>query len=132
MQGLPSSVTQQIGTANVLTGAGVMASFPDCSVTVIKQGQSTRPILTRIIFLLRRRSLQSVHDECGRNLRVLRCTWKLLDVTISTGVGPALLSSGFRTLGLRIFFGLVFDKYSFPGGPDLVGSKTLGPVVARK
>lgn len=37
-QGLPSTGTQQIGTSNVLPGAGVMASFPMCSVSVVLSG----------------------------------------------------------------------------------------------
>ena len=40
--GLPSTATQQIGTTNVLPGAGVQASFPNCSVTVYATGTLTK------------------------------------------------------------------------------------------
>jgi hypothetical protein len=36
--GLPSTATQQIGTTNVLAGAGVQDSFPFCIVTVYNTG----------------------------------------------------------------------------------------------
>src|ERR1700686_4539644 len=38
VSGLPSTATQQIGTSNVLAGAGVQASFPGCIVTVYATG----------------------------------------------------------------------------------------------
>jgi len=38
VSGLPSTATQQIGTTNVLAGAGVIASFPKCIVTVYATG----------------------------------------------------------------------------------------------
>ena len=40
--GLPSTATQQIGTTNILAGAGVQASFPACLVTVYATGSSNK------------------------------------------------------------------------------------------
>ena len=91
--GLPSTATQQIGTANVNAGAGVAASFPSCLVTVYATGTTNKANIY---------SDNSVSPHLLSNPFVANTDGSFTlfvaagcyDVVMSSGAGPRCLTSG--------------------------------------
>lgn len=89
-QGLPSTGTQQIGTSNVLPGAGVMASFPMCSVSVVLSGTAN----TASIFSDNLASPTPLSNPFVANVDgtfvFFTAQGTCYDITTSSGSGPML------------------------------------------
>jgi hypothetical protein len=89
-QGLASTGTQQIGTTNILAGAGVQASFPNCSVTVYATGTSNKAsIYSNNLVTPSPLSNPFTSNQDG-SWTFFIATGACYDITISTGIGPSL------------------------------------------
>lgn len=87
-QGLGSTGTQQIGTTNVLAGAGVMASFPFCSVSVYVSGTITP---ATIFSNSSGTPLSSTFiANFDGSFQFWAATGACYDIALNTGTGPAL------------------------------------------
>lgn len=90
-QGLASTATQQIGTLNILAGAGIQASFPYCTITVYLTGTSIKPP----IYSNNNLSPSPLTNPFNANQDG---SWLFFsaqicpgyDITLSTGGGPSL------------------------------------------
>lgn len=89
-QGLASTATQQIGTTNSLSGAGVMASFPLCSVTVYLSGTSIKANLFSNNLVSPTSLSNPFTANTDGSFTFDTGQGACYDITASTGAGPAL------------------------------------------
>jgi hypothetical protein len=90
-QGLPSTGTQQINTTNVLSGAGVLASFPNCTVTVYTTGTANKPSIYSNNPLSSPTVLSNPFTaNTDGSWTFFVSPGSCVDITISNGTGPTL------------------------------------------
>jgi hypothetical protein len=89
-QGLPSTGTQQIGTTNVNAGAGVMASFPMCQITVYLTGTTTKPNIYSDNNAPPTSTTNPFTANNDGSFTFFAAQGLCYDITISTGTGPVL------------------------------------------
>lgn len=120
--GLASSGTQQINTGNVLDGAGVMASFPSCLVTVYFTGGLIKAAIYSNNLLTPTPVSNPITANTDGSYVFFIAPGFCYDIVISTGSGPALPYS--RTL-TDVCIG---TGSGGGGGPGVVGPGTPGHV----
>jgi hypothetical protein len=89
-QGLPSTATQQIGTSNVLNGAGVQASFPNCSVTVYFTGTLSKASIFSNNLATPTPLTNPFTANNDGSWTFFVVPGACYDIVISTGTGPSL------------------------------------------
>lgn len=90
VSGLPSTATQQIGTTNVLAGAGVQASFPQCLITVYNTGTLTKSTIYSSASGGTLSNPFNANADGSWLFFSLAAANLCYDITMSTGGGPSL------------------------------------------
>lgn len=117
--GLPSTATQQIGTQNVLDGAGVMASFPKCFVTVYNTGTLIKAVIFQDNLLSPTPSSNPFTANIDGSYQFFVAPGSCYDIVISTGTGPSLPYS--RTLS-----DVCIGTGTGTGSGNVIGTMTPG------
>jgi hypothetical protein len=89
-QAIPSTATQQIGTTNVNAGAGVIASFPNCHVTVFFTGTGTKANLFSSNVVSPPALSNPFTANADGSWTFFAAFTPCYDIVITTGTGPAL------------------------------------------